>query len=157
MTTSQHIAKHFKELHFGNNWAGVDTHAILSDITWQQATAKVASLNTIAALVYHIDYYVGIVVKVLQGEPLQGSDKYSFDVPPVNSAEDWQQLLGRFNAGAKLFIRLVEQFPESRLWDSFAEGKYGDYGNYYRNLHGVIEHSYYHMGQIALIKKMVSA
>jgi hypothetical protein len=27
------------------------------------------------------------------------------------------------------------------------------YGNYYRNIHGIIEHIHYHLGQIVLIEK----
>lgn len=29
------------------------------------------------------------------------------------------------------------------------------YGSYIRNIEGVIEHSYYHLGQIVLLKKMI--
>ena len=31
-----------------------------------------------------------------------------------------------------------------------------EYGNYYRNLHGLIEHTHYHLGQVALIKKLLN-
>jgi hypothetical protein len=48
----------------------------------------------------------------------------------------------------------VEQLPEARLWDDFSNGKYG---NYYRNITGIIEHLHYHLGQIVLIKKMLTA
>ena len=30
------------------------------------------------------------------------------------------------------------------------------YGTYLRNIEGVIEHSYYHLGQISLLKKMIA-
>jgi hypothetical protein len=30
------------------------------------------------------------------------------------------------------------------------------YGTYLRNIEGVIEHSYYHLGQVSLLKKMVT-
>jgi len=42
------------------------------------------------ALVYHINYYVAAVLPVLQGGPLDASDKYSFDLPPIQSKEDWK-------------------------------------------------------------------
>ena len=42
--------------------------------------------------------------------------------------------------------------PDEQLWKEFAEKKYG---NYYRNLQGIIEHFHYHLGQIAFIKKIV--
>ena len=32
---------------------------------------------------------------------------------------------------------------------------YEKYGSYLRNIEGVIEHSYYHLGQVSLIRKMI--
>jgi len=49
---------------------------------------------------------------------------------------------------------LTEALPESRLQETFADEKYG---NYYRNLHGLIEHTHYHLGQIVLIKKLLNS
>ncbi len=43
--------------------------------------------------------------------------------------------------------------PESRLWDDFADAKYG---NCYRNLQGIIEHCHYHLGQVVVVKKLVA-
>ena len=56
-------------------------------------------------------------------------------------------------ADAEKFAALIEQLPEEKLWETFFEDKYG---NYYRNIHGVIEHCHYHLGQIVLIKKVLS-
>ena len=93
MTSIQQIAKHFKDVYFGGNWTSVNLREILSDINWHQATTKVHNLNTIATLVFHINYYVNPVLKVLQGQPLNASDKFSFDVPIINSDDDWQKLV----------------------------------------------------------------
>jgi hypothetical protein len=101
MNPSSQIAKHFREVHFGGNWTASNLKEALTGITWQQATAQVYSFNTIAALTYHINYYVSAVLKVLQGEALSGSDKYSFDHPPILSADDWQGLLDRLSLKRK--------------------------------------------------------
>jgi hypothetical protein len=154
MNLTAQIAKHFREVHFGGNWTGSVLKDHLAGLTWQQATTQVHSLNTIALLVYHINYYVVAALKVLQGGPLDAHDKYSFDCPPIQSQEDWDNLLNRTWADAERFANLVEQLPEEKLWDTFALEKYG---NYYRNFHGVIEHTHYHLGQIAIIRKMVLA
>ena len=53
---------------------------------------------------------------------------------------------------AETFAALIEIVPEKKLWEDFTDKKYG---NYYRNLNGVIEHTHYHLGQIVLIKKMI--
>ncbi len=152
MNSTTHIAKHFRDVHFGGNWTSVNLKDALAGVTWQQATTQVHGFNTIAALVFHINYYVSAVLKVLQGGPLDAHDKYSFDLPPITSADDWQKLLDKCWTEAEIFANAIEQLPESKLWEDFSDKKYG---NYYRNLHGIIEHAHYHLGQIVLIKKML--
>jgi hypothetical protein len=154
MSVTAQIAKHFREIHFGGNWTSSNLKDQLAAVTWQQATTQVYSFNTIATLVYHTNYYVSAVLKVLQGEPLNAKEEYSFAHPPINSQKDWETLLNKCWTEAEHFANLVEQLPEPKLWEDFTDKKYG---NYYRNLHGIIEHSHYHLGQIVLIKKIIQA
>jgi hypothetical protein len=153
MNLSKQIAKHFREFHFGGNWTSVSMKDSLADVTWLHATTQVYSLNTIATLVFHMNYYVNAVMKVLQGEPLNASDKYSFNLPPIQSQEDWEKLLHKTWADAENLASLIEQLPESKLAETFTDEKYG---SYYRNIHGIIEHSHYHLGQIVLVKKILA-
>jgi hypothetical protein len=152
MTTTTQIAKHLREVYFGGNWTGSNFKDNLADVTWQDASTEVYSLNTIATLVFHVNYYVSAVLKVLQGGALEANDKYSFDHPPVSCQEDWDGMLEKIWADAEQLASLIEQLPESTLREDFEDGKYGDY---YRNLTGAIEHTHYHLGQIALIKKIL--
>jgi hypothetical protein len=152
MNLTTQIAKQFRDVHFGGNWTASYLKENLEDVNWQQATTKVYSLNTIAALVFHMNYYVSAVLKVLQGGPLDASDKYSFNHPPILCQEDWEKLLNKTWTDAANFANIVEQLPENKLWETFSEKKYG---NYYRNIQGVIEHIHYHLGQIVLIKKIL--
>ncbi|MBC8045406.1 MAG: DinB family protein [Fimbriimonadaceae bacterium] len=150
---SKQIAKHFREVHFGGNWTSVNLKETLAGVTWQQATAKYYSMNTIATLVFHINYYISAVMKVLQGEPLNAHDKYSFDLLPILSEQDWEKLLEKTWADANTFANMIEQMPDSKLQETMADEKYG---NWYLNLHGIIEHTHYHLGQIVLIKKIAA-
>lgn len=145
------IAKQFRDVYFGDNWTGVNFKDTIADISWEEAITKVNNLNTIALLVFHINYYLSPILNVLQGEPLYASDKFSFDLPPVTSAEDWQKLVTKALTEAELFAAQIEEIDEAKLFEDFAAPQYG---NYYRNLHGVIEHTYYHLGQISLVKKI---
>ena len=54
---------------------------------------------------------------------------------------------------AEKFASLIEQIPEEKLSAVFADEKYG---TYQRNIDGMMEHSYYHLGQIVFIKKILS-
>ena len=111
-----------------------------------------SDLNTIATLAYHVSYYVHVDIKVLKGGELKSSDKESFEMPPINSEQDWNDLKDRIWKEAKEFASLIEQLTDDELKSDFVKS---EYGNYYRNLHGIIEHMHYHLGQISLIKKLI--
>ncbi|MEM6804768.1 MAG: DinB family protein, partial [Bacteroidota bacterium] len=124
----------------------------LSLINWEQATQKIASLNTIAALTYHIGYYLAGVLEAMQGGGLNIRDKFSFDLPPIESKEDWEKLRDEFLTTAEKFAQAVETLSDAQLEEVFIDEKYGSYR---RNIEGMIEHAYYHLGQVSLIRKMV--
>ncbi|WP_297761189.1 DinB family protein [uncultured Muriicola sp.] len=144
------IADHIKQVYFGGNWTAVNLKDTLNGISWEMASRKVESFHSIAELVYHMNYFVTVLLKVLHGKPLQGNDAVSFDCPPINSQADWESLQKRVFAEVEEFADLVAALPEYRLWELVSDKKYG---TYYRNIHGIVEHCHYHLGQIVLIKK----
>jgi hypothetical protein len=153
MNVTAQMAKHLRDVYFGGNWTTSNLKENLSDINWEQATKQVYSFNTIATLVYHVNYFVLVAINVLEGGPLEGNDKESFDHPPILSQEDWRGFLDEMWADAERFAGLIEQLPESKLSEDFTDKKYG---TYYRNICGITEHIHYHLGQIVLIKQILS-
>ena len=153
MKPKNQISSRFKEVLLNGKWvANTNCKDILSDLTWEQATKKVGPLNTIAALTFHINYYTAGIINVFEGGALEIRDKYSFDVPEIKSKEDWDGLRNELLANAEKFANHIEQMSDEKLEQPFVDEKYG---NYRRNIEAVIEHSYYHLGQISLIKKMI--
>ena len=73
-------------------------------------------------------------------------------MPPINTEAEWQLLLTTLTTNAAKFVNLVAQLPNNILLQPFTEPQYG---TYLRNIEGVLEHSYYHLGQVVLIKKLV--
>ncbi len=153
MTRNTTIASRIREVLLNGKWiANTNYKDQITSVNWVQATHKVGNLNTIAALTYHINYYLAGLSEVLDGGPLDIRDKYSFDVPNIESEADWQKLVSLFIANAERFSSQVEQLPDAQFDEDFIDAKYG---TYLRNVEGVIEHSYYHLGQISLIRKMI--
>ena len=152
MTLKEQIAKHFSDVFIGGNWTSVNLRDTLADINWEEATTRVFDLNTIATLVFHMNYYVENVLKVLKGATLNASDKLSFNVPAINNEIDWQKLVDKTFVDAKLFAEEIKSMEEDKFFKIFIDPKYGDY---YRNLHGIVEHTHYHLGQIVLLKKIL--
>ena len=52
------------------------------------------------------------------------------------------------------FSELILAVKEADLSKTFVDEKYG---SYYKNLNGILEHGYYHMGQIVILKKVLTA
>ncbi len=152
MNQTTQLAKHLREVYFGGNWTWSNLRDQLADVTWQQATAKIQSCNTIAQLTYHIHYYVAAQIKVLQGGPLDAHDKFAFACPPIESQAEWDDFRQKILADAEILAELIEKLPDTQLPENFVMEKYG---SYQRNFLGLIEHTHYHLGQIAILKKLL--
>lgn len=152
MHLSHQIAKHVYEVHFGGNWTVTCVKDVLSNITYEQAVFNRTGFNSIAKLTYHINYYISEVLKVLEGQELQASDKESFQLPTPFTDHNWDLLKAKTLTDAEQFSTLVKELPED-IWDThFTNEKYG---SYFRNMIGIVEHTHYHLGQIVILKKLM--
>lgn len=153
MKENAKVSKRFREVILNGTWiANTNFKDQLSDMNWEIATRKVGSLNTIADLAQHIHYYINGINVVFKGGNLDIKDKFSFDFPTLNSQDEWDAFLFKFWKDSEEFAFLIEQLPEGKLDEAFVDEKYG---TYLRNIDAMIEHSYYHLGQIVLIKKLL--
>ncbi|KUJ57777.1 hypothetical protein [Chryseobacterium aquaticum] len=154
MSSTSQLAKRFREVMLDGLWiANTNFKDQLKDISLEQATAKVGSLNTIAMLTFHIDYYIAGLINVFEGGDLEIRDQFSFDLPSIESQEKWEELLHKLWNDSEKFAVLLEQMPDYKMNEVFVDKKYG---TYVRNIDGMIEHAYYHLGQITLIKKLLT-
>lgn len=146
------IARHISEVFEGNNWTEVDIKQTLSDVTWEEATTiTAASVNTIAALLFHLDFYNGVIMSRLNGINPVIDEHNGMNVPPIENERQWKQLQQKaFDSTARL-AAVVEDFPEERLQELTQRGLH----TYYKTLHGIAEHSHYHLGQMVLLKNLV--
>lgn len=153
MTRNIILASRLREVLLNGHWiANTNYKAQIQSVSWQQANQQVGSLNTIAVLTYHINYYLAGLLAAFEHGTLDIRDQYSFDLPPIEWETDWHRLVSDFLRNSEKFAQKVEQMEDSIFDQPFIDEKYG---TYLRNIEGVIEHSYYHLGQISLIKKMI--
>ena len=153
MESSSSLANRFREVILNGTWiANTNFKDQLANTNWKLAVTQIDSLNTIAILAQHIHYYINGLNNVFKGGTLDIKDQFSFNFPPIASQEQWDFFLNRFWTDAETFASLIEQMSEEKLKDVFVDEKYG---TYQRNIEAMIEHSYYHLGQIVLLKKMI--
>ena len=153
MQTSKLLATRFKEVILNGKWVAVTNFKEqIDDLNFAQATTKIAYLNTIAALTFHVNYYIAGVLQVLKGGSLDIRDKFSFDMPTLKDESDWNKLKLELFQNAEAFTEQLELLTEEQLKGPFVKE---EYGSFQRNMDGMIEHCYYHLGQVVLIKKCI--
>lgn len=151
MTAPDNLANRFREAMLsGRLVANTNYQDQLQGMNWNIATAQLESFNTIAALARHVHYYIAGVSRVFEGGPLEIKDAYSFDFPALRSQDEWDAFLAVLWKDAHRFAELIETMHPERLQAVFVDEKYGTYES---NINTMIEHCYYHLGQIVLLKK----
>lgn len=147
------LANRLREVLLTGKWiANTNFKEQITSISWEQAIEKIENLNTIALLTFHVNYYLKGLLQVFEGGNLEIKDKFSFDMPEIVSETDWLNLVNEFVSNAERFINQVEKMDDNVLTQPFVKE---EYGSYLRNIEAQIEHSYYHLGQISLIKKLI--
>jgi hypothetical protein len=150
----QFVATRLREVFLNGTFiANTNFKDQITNVSWEDSIKTVNGLNSVAALTFHINYYLDGLIKAFNTGKLEIHDKFSFEMPPIQSKTDWDELVNTFLVNSELFASLVESILPEKFEDEFIDPKYGSIS---RNIEAVIEHSYYHLGQVVLIKKIIS-
>lgn len=145
------IADQLRRAFNGEAWHGGALRELLDGVSAQKANSHpVASAHSIWEIVLHIDLWVRTAFQATEGVPM----------PRFAGIADWLTVEGStgeawitatdqmFDNSAKL-AHAIEDFGDEKL-ETIVPGR--DY-NFYHLFRGIVQHSLYHAGQIALLKK----
>jgi hypothetical protein len=100
--------------------------------------------------VLHIELYVWIALDATRGVPMPKLYETRTDWPAAGEGhEEWEAANRKLFGACEELAHAIEVFGDDRLPEK-APGR--DYDFYYL-FHGIVQHSLYHAGQIALLKK----
>jgi uncharacterized damage-inducible protein DinB len=149
---SARIADQLRRAFRGEAWHGPSLLDLLAEITPQQARARpMRSAHNIWELVMHVDIYLQVGLEATQGTPMPkmyGTEK-DWPALPAGSAEGWFDAQDKLFQDAEKLALAIEKFDDAKLTDA-APGRSYDF---YYLFHGIVQHSLYHGGQIAILKK----
>ncbi|MEO0059638.1 MAG: hypothetical protein RLZZ312_1285 [Bacteroidota bacterium] len=152
MSNSKILANRFREVILTGTWiANTNFKAELDGIDYSIANATQQGCNTIAVIAQHIHYYIKGINDFFETSNLDIKDKFSFDFEAIKTQQEWETFLSKFWTDAEIFAKNVELFDDNKLNTIFVKQ---EYSIFLRNIDGIIEHSYYHLGQIILLKKI---
>ncbi|MCE3281655.1 MAG: DinB family protein [Chitinophagaceae bacterium] len=147
MKLTEVLAQHFYEVNYGDNWTDAAVKDVLQGISWKQAVKKVGDVNTIALLLFHMDFYNLVVYDRIVGVKRQFDHEDSLEVS-ISSEKDWLQLQETYFSNVDKIYTAIMAFDEDKLFEKKTVN------TPYKNIHGLVEHIHYHLGQISLLKKL---
>ena len=149
MTEIKRISSLFQEVFEGSPYYGPSTLMTLQGITAEMARQRPAwSAHSIWDLVNHLTgelQYALAVLKKTAGPWIEGETTWS--TPADFSEEAWQQALADLTQANQQFIEAIQRLDDTIL----DQQPYRVRGPYYRMLHGTLQHTIFHTGQISLL------
>lgn len=146
------IADQLRRAFAGKAWHGPSLTELLADVTAEQGNAHpIAAAHSIWELVLHIEVWTRAAAEAVQGVPMPKIVGTENDWPPVTDANAaaWARAVDRMFGTEEQLSRAIEQFGDARLTETVPGRQY----DFYYLFHGVVQHSLYHAGQIALLKR----
>jgi uncharacterized damage-inducible protein DinB len=150
MSEVERIVDQLQRAFAGEAWHGPSVMQILDGITAAQAAAHpVNGAHSIWEIALHIAAWEGAVRKRLRGERAQLPEAEDWPAVTDTGEQAWEQTREQLKRVHQELCDAVAALDESRLDQPVVAGM----SSVYVTLHGVIQHSLYHGGQIALLKK----
>lgn len=137
---------------YGNNWAEINVNEIFNGINDEIANKKMASFNnTIHQIALHILATEFVIIKRLQG--INHILKKEEDWVPIDELNTikWTDTRRAIANSKKEIILELNKKSDSDLNKPIIE----NYSTLYDTIQGHIQHSYYHIGQISIIKTLI--
>jgi uncharacterized damage-inducible protein DinB len=150
MSQIQILVDELRRAFYGEAWHGPALMEILDGIDAKTAAARpIPAAHNAWELVLHLTAWEGVIVQRLQGKKATVSDADNFPHISDSSEQTWQEAVANLRRTHEELIKTVSSLPESKLQE-IVPGK--DYDARFM-LFGAVEHTAYHGGQIALLKR----
>jgi uncharacterized damage-inducible protein DinB len=148
------LAEEMKEAYEGNPWFGRNAKQLLAEVDEAMAFEKLASQHSIVELVWHMVTWKAFAINRLRkdtSKPLQAFEAEDWRNLDHNDKSLWPQGLQLLRQTHNELVEVVQQQKDEILVEKVAERDY----TYRKLLNGVLQHDIYHLGQIALLKKVL--
>ncbi len=152
MDTQEAIADQFRRAIHGEAWHGPSVLEILQNVTPEQAAAHpIAGVHSIGEILGHITAWQDVVTRRLAGETileLPPEQNWPALTPPLQAA--WDSAKKELVRSYESLFAALAGLSEKRLGEIVPGKGY----TVYVMVHGIVQHTLYHAGQIAVMKKV---
>jgi uncharacterized damage-inducible protein DinB len=151
MTESARIADQAQKMFAGEAWHGPSVLEVLADVDAKAASAHpIPGAHSIWELVLHLTATQDILLRRIRGERVGLQTEEFWPAVPPPSEAAWAAAIEQLTLQDAQLRQGISAFPEEQLHAPIMAG----WSSAYDNFHGHVQHSAYHAGQIALLKKL---
>jgi uncharacterized damage-inducible protein DinB len=158
MSETARIRNQFERAFNGEAWHGPSVLALLDGVTAEQAAARpIPGAHSIWELTLHIAAWEDACRRRLEGDPAQLSDDENF--PPISdtSQSAWETAKGKLRDVHNRLLETIDATDDARLDQPIIANTETTFSTAYVTLHGGVQHTLYHAGQIAILKKAIES
>lgn len=150
------IIEQYRRAFDGEAWHGPSLMKILAGVTADQASAHVIpGAHSIWELVLHIAAWENACARRLKGDPAQLPDEEDWSLPTDFNEASWNRTKDHLHAVHNDLLEAIAQLDESRLDAPIIDDPQIPFSSAYVTLHGGVQHTLYHAGQIVILKKAI--
>jgi hypothetical protein len=149
------IADQMRRAFLGEAWHGPALRELLDGMNAGQGIDRpLPSAHSIWQLVLHIDFWASSALQAAQGISMPRNDATEGMWPEIadGSATRWALATEHLLATGEQLALAIEDFDDARLKDIVPGRTY----DFYYLFHGIVQHSLYHAGQIAMLKNALA-
>jgi uncharacterized damage-inducible protein DinB len=153
MTEVERIGDQLNRAFDGEAWHGPAVLEILKEVSAEQAAARPFNeAHSIWELVFHIEAWVRAGRRRLSGDRAQLVNAEDWPAVTDTSDQAWADAQDALKQAHDELCSVISLLDETRLEEPIIEGM----SSVYVTLHGVIQHTLYHAGQIAILKRAIA-
>jgi uncharacterized damage-inducible protein DinB len=135
----------------GPAWVGPCVLDLLKEVPIDLAPAKpLEHAHSIWEIVLHIAAWQRTAARRLQGETVELSPAEDWPPVPDVSEAAWKQAIKNLRESYEALKKSIAKLGDDKLLATKVPNREHDY---YFLLHGIIQHNFYHAGQIGVLKK----
>jgi uncharacterized damage-inducible protein DinB len=147
----QKIADSYRAVTIKGAWYGPTVAELLAKIPPELATAApVPGAHSISELLQHLLLWNERIRNTSESHPMPRWDAEKEWAEP---AIPWKELVARWNQSRDLLEERIRKFPAADLTKQVPGRDYP----YETMFHGILQHSIYHSGQIAMVLSMLQS
>lgn len=153
------IISQIEDLHHGDNWIGVNVEKIIEPLNEQDFFFDVSGFHSVAETISHLTVWRNeTLLKIRTGEgSITDTDPTNWKNNSELITQGKNSILESYQDSLKNLLDILADKNDDFLEQTYYDTDFKDYYPFSFLLYGMVHHDLYHLGQLAMIVKIMNS